>query len=115
MSLYLMLGGEGINNSSNSTALPLRLINPQLLLDFPALLGPRHNGCAITLGPDNNIYIPIGDVDKMADETGAQNEPDFPADGTSGILRMTQDGEGEPIVDSTTGEYILGNSHPLNL
>ena len=110
-------GGKGINNSSNSnsnsTALPLRLINPQLLLDLPALPGPRHNGGAITIGPDNNIYIPIGDTDKMADETEAQNEPDFPADGTSGILRVTQNGE--PVVDSATGEYILGNSYPLNL
>ncbi|MPZ07641.1 MAG: hypothetical protein GEU26_14695 [Nitrososphaeraceae archaeon] len=106
-------GGEGINNSSNSPALPLRLITPQLLLDLPALPGPRHNGGAITIGPDNNIYIPLGDTDKMEDETEAQNEPDFPADGTSGILRVTQNGE--PVVDSATGEYILGNSYPLNL
>jgi glucose/arabinose dehydrogenase len=106
-------GGEGISNSSNSTAPPLRLINPQLLLDLPALPGPRHNGGAITIGPDNNIYVPIGDADKMEDETEAQNEPDFPADGTSGILRVTQNGE--PVVDSATGEYILGNSYPLNL
>ncbi|MGH9986610.1 MAG: PQQ-dependent sugar dehydrogenase, partial [Nitrososphaeraceae archaeon] len=87
--------------------------NPQLLLDLPALPGPRHNGGAITIGPDNNIYIPIGDTDKMEDETEAQNEPDFPADGTSGILRVTQNGE--PVIDSATGEYILGNSYPLNL
>jgi glucose/arabinose dehydrogenase len=107
-------GGEGISDSSNSTsALPLRLINPQLLLDLPALPGPRHNGGAITIGPDNNIYIPIGDVDKMADETEAQNEPDFPADGTGGILRITQDGE--PVIDPNTGDYILGSNYPLNL
>ena len=105
--------GGGINNSTNSTSMSVRLTNPQLLLDLPALPGPRHNGGAITIGPDNNIYIPIGDTDKMEDETEAQNEPDFPADGTSGILRVTQNGE--PVVDSATGEYILGNSYPLNL
>jgi aldose sugar dehydrogenase len=105
-------GGEQRINSSSS-GLPLRLVNPQLLLDLPALPGPRHNGGAITVGPDNNIYIPIGDADKMEDETEAQNEPDFPADGTSGILRVTQNGE--PVVDPSTGEYILGNSYPLNL
>ena len=105
--------GGGINNSTNSTSMSVRLTNPQLLLDLPALPGPRHNGGAITLGPDNNIYIPIGDTDKMEDETEAQNEPDFPADGTSGILRVTQ--KGEPVIDSATGEYILGNSYPLNL
>jgi aldose sugar dehydrogenase len=108
-------GGAEINisNSSNSTSLAARLSNPQLLLDLPVLPGPRHNGGAITIGPDDNIYVPIGDTDKVEDETQAQNEPDFPADGTGGILRMTQNGE--PVVDSATGEYILGNSHPLNL
>ena len=111
---YLIEGGVNTSSSSNSiSALPLRLINPQLLLDLPALPGPRHNGGAITIGPDNNIYIPIGDTDKIEDETEAQNEPDFPADGTSGILRVTQNGE--PAVDPSTGEYILGNSYPLNL
>ncbi|MGH9978823.1 MAG: PQQ-dependent sugar dehydrogenase [Nitrososphaeraceae archaeon] len=105
--------GGGINKSTNSTAMSVRLTNPQILLDLPVLPGPRHNGGAITIGPDNNIYIPIGDTDKMEDETEAQNEPDFPADGTSGILRVTQDGE--PVIDSSTGEYILGNSYPLNL
>ncbi|MGH9995721.1 MAG: PQQ-dependent sugar dehydrogenase, partial [Nitrososphaeraceae archaeon] len=105
--------GGGINKSTNSTAMSVRLTNPQILLDLPVLPGPRHNGGAITIGPDNNIYIPIGDTDKMEDETEAQNEPDFPADGTSGILRVTQDGE--PVIDSSAGEYILGNSYPLNL
>ncbi|MGI0043959.1 MAG: hypothetical protein ACRD47_09625, partial [Nitrososphaeraceae archaeon] len=33
-------GGEGINNSTNSTSISVRLTNPQLLLDLPALPGP---------------------------------------------------------------------------
>jgi len=45
---------------------------------LPAPRGPSHNECAITIGPDNNFYIPIEDTDKMEDETEAQNEPDFP-------------------------------------
>jgi len=31
------------------------LVNPTLLLDLPANPGPRHNGGAIEIGPDNNL------------------------------------------------------------
>ncbi|MGC2429385.1 MAG: PQQ-dependent sugar dehydrogenase [Nitrososphaeraceae archaeon] len=90
-----------------------KLVNPLLLLDLPANPGPRHNGGAIIIGPDNNLYVPIGDVDgslkEVDTETQTQNynngaEPD----GRSGILRITQ--EGQPV-----GEGILGDSIPLNL
>jgi aldose sugar dehydrogenase len=90
-----------------------KLINPVLLLDLPAIPGPRHNGGAIMIGPDNNLYVPIGDVDGShtggPGETKAQNYVDgVEADGRSGILRITQDGK--PV-----GIGILGNTHPLNL
>jgi glucose/arabinose dehydrogenase len=65
------------------------------------------------IGPDNNLYVPIGDVDGtgMGEtfETKAQNYVDgVEPDGRSGILRITQDGR--PV-----GIGILGNTHPLNL
>ncbi|MBD0359806.1 MAG: PQQ-dependent sugar dehydrogenase, partial [Nitrososphaeraceae archaeon] len=90
-----------------------KLINPVLLLDLPAIPGPRHNGGAIMIGPDNNLYVPIGDVDGTgkaeAFETKAQNYVDgAEPDGRSGILRITQDGN--PV-----GIGILGDTHPLNL
>jgi glucose/arabinose dehydrogenase len=89
------------------------LVNPILLLDLPAKPGPRHNGGAIEIGPDNNLYIPIGDVDasfkKPIIRTMTQNFGDgLVADGRSGILRVTQDGK--PVT-----EGILGNSMPLRL
>ena len=92
-----------------------KLINPVLLLDLPAIPGPRHNGGAIMIGPDNNLYVPIGDVDGTgmgeAFETKAQNYLDgVEPDGRSGILRITQDGQ---PVGGDGG--ILGNTHPLNL
>ncbi len=89
------------------------LVNPILLLDLPANPGPRHNGGAIEIGPDNNLYVAIGDVDasfkKPIIRTMTQNFGDgIIADGRSGILRVTQDGK--PV-----DEGILGNSTPLKL
>ena len=90
-----------------------KLVNPILLLDLPAVPGPRHNGGAIEIGPDQNIYVPVGDIDGSFiagfAATKTQNFDDgLAADGRSGILRITQDGE--PV-----GEGILGHSMPLRL
>ena len=91
-----------------------KLVNPKLILDLPATPGPRHNGGAIVIGPDNNLYIPIGDVDGSHKEgefeTETQNYPDgAEPDGRGGILRVTLDGE--PV--SSSG--IIGDETPLNL
>ena len=90
-----------------------KLVNPKLLLNLPAYPGPRHNGGAIEIGPDQNIYIPVGDVDGSFkidfEATQTQNfDRGKVADGRSGILRLTQDGK---IVD----EGILSDSMPLRL
>jgi glucose/arabinose dehydrogenase len=82
-----------------------KLVNPKLLLDLPATSGPAHNGGAITIGPDNNVYLPIGelreeDIQKISS-----------ADGRGGILRVNQNGE----IVGVGGEGILGNTYPLNL
>ena len=91
-----------------------KLVNPKLILDLPATPGPRHNGGAIVIGPDNNLYIPIGDVDGSHKEgefeTETQNYPDgAEPDGRGGILRVTLDGE--PVSNSG----IIGDETPLNL
>ncbi|HZA68634.1 MAG TPA: PQQ-dependent sugar dehydrogenase, partial [Nitrososphaeraceae archaeon] len=91
-----------------------KLVNPKLLLDLPATPGPRHNGGAMVIGPDNNLYIPIGDIDgtyqSEESETLAQNYPDgAEPDGRSGILRITQDGSPVP------NGGIIGDETPLNL
>jgi aldose sugar dehydrogenase len=88
------------------------LSNPLLLIDLPASPGPRHNGGDIMIGPDNNLYVSIGDVDGSfkgsATETKAQNYEDgVDPDGRAGILRITQDGQ------PTDG--ILGDSIPLRI
>ncbi|MDW0127504.1 MAG: PQQ-dependent sugar dehydrogenase [Nitrososphaeraceae archaeon] len=88
------------------------LTNPLLLMDLPASPGPRHNGGDIMIGPDNNLYVSIGDVDGSfkgsATETKAQNYEDgVDPDGRAGILRITQ--EGQPT------DGILGDSIPLRI
>jgi aldose sugar dehydrogenase len=112
-------GTAGVAGIDSSSAAPAsspssaRLVNPKLLLDLPAVPGPRHNGGAITIGPDNNLYIPIGDTDKVTGGTTEAQNKDLPADGSGGILRVTQ--EGEPVINPSTGTYILGDDYPLNL
>jgi aldose sugar dehydrogenase len=91
-----------------------KLVNPKLLLDLPAYPGPRHNGGAIAIGPDNNLYITVGDIDGTFKEedtaTLTQNYPDgVESDGRSGILRITQDGNPLP------NGGIIGDEQPLNM
>jgi glucose/arabinose dehydrogenase len=85
-----------------------KLVNPRLLLDLPATPGPFHNGGKVVIGPDNNVYVVIGDV--FGHRTKAQNFVNGSApDGTSGILRITQDGK------VVVAKGILGDKFPLNL
>ena len=69
-----------------------KLVNPKLLLDLPSSPGPSHQGGSILIGPDNYIYIPIGDVGFMAGQI-SNNDTGPPPDGRGGILRVTQQGE----------------------
>ncbi len=89
-----------------------KLVNPKLLLDLPADPGPRHNGGEVLIGPDNNLYITVGDVDGSFQgeqwQTTTQNYQDgAEVDGRSGILRITQDGI--PVAG------ILGQDPPLSM
>lgn len=89
-----------------------KLVNPKLLLDLPSWPAPAHNGGIVKIGPDNNLYVTIGDLvgsENNASRTKAQNyrngtEPD----GRAGILRITP--EGKPV-----SQGILGDKYPLNL
>jgi glucose/arabinose dehydrogenase len=89
-----------------------KLVNPKLLLDLPATPGSIHNGGKIKIGPDDNVYLTIGDVN--GHRTKAENIKNGTAvDGTGGILRVTQDGQPVKQKNGTIG--IIGNKFPLNL
>ena len=104
--------GEPIGNRLYSYELINgQLTNQKLLLDMPAGPGSKDNGGPIVIGPDNNVYSVVGHVAGDGDkghETKAQNFKRGPdADGTSGIHRVTIDGN---IVDSR----ILGSTESLD-
>ena len=76
------------------------LINPKLLINLPANMPSggqenNHVGGKLEIGPDNNLYVTIGDVGGRNGQAQNIAEGD-PLDGTSGILRMTQDGLAVP-------------------
>lgn len=82
-----------------------KLSNPHLLLDLSPRKHPSHNGGAIIIGKDKNLYIPVGDGD--GDTTEAQNFiGGGPPNGTGGILTMSQDG--------SSVQNIIGNSGILS-
>ncbi len=82
-----------------------KLVNPLLLLSLPSNRN-QHNGGPVVIGPDQKVYVVIGDI---AHRSKAQNyKENRDADGTSGILRVTQDGQ---IVANPP----LGNTIPLAL
>jgi aldose sugar dehydrogenase len=89
-----------------------KLVNPKLLLELPLTSRSIHNGGIVLIGPDNNVYTAVGDLEDQTKNTStkAQNYRNgLEPDGRSGILRMTQNGQ--PVND--TG--ILGDEHPLDL
>ena len=95
------------------------LTNPKLLLQLPSTPGPENNGGHMTIGPDNNLYLIIGNVMDASDETVVQTLTQNFVNGSkstmvrSGILRITQDGL--PVNDSRVSPGILGRDYPTNL
>src|SRR5215208_2222866 len=101
-----------------------KLVNPNLLVNLPASSGAVHNGGSILIGPDNNIYLPIGEVGYQAGQI-SNNDDGPPPDGRGGILRVTQQGEavrtqvnGDDDDDESDEDNslvgIIGDEDPLN-
>ena len=87
-----------------------QLLNPKLLLDLPAISSStsgennNHNGGKVLIGPDNNVYTVIGDVGGHQGQAQNVKNGD-PLDGTSGIFRITQEGQpvaNNPLIGSTS-------------
>jgi glucose/arabinose dehydrogenase len=67
----------------------------ELPADTPADVKPLHNGGKLLVGPDQNLYVVIGDLSSPKEQmTQAQNIQDGPPpDGTSVIYRVNQNGD----------------------
>ena len=83
-----------------------KFTNSKLLFEIPSAREGLHHGGKLMIGPDKNVYLTIGDINGR--ETRAQNikNGSLP-DGSSGILRFTQDGE--PVSGG-----LLGDTSPLD-
>lgn len=90
-----------------------KLVNPKLILEIPTSYRGIHNGGKLTVGPDNNLYVTVGDIGRghwnvLPDGQTQNNKDGELPDGTGGILRFTL--AGDPVAPS-----ILGTEYPLNL
>jgi glucose/arabinose dehydrogenase len=103
-------GGDPIGNRLYKYQLENNsLINPRLLLDLPVTPGPYHNGGKITIGPDNLVYLIIGDLHDIDKEESIENQESSKEelDGKGGILRIDQDGN--PV------DPVFGDDYPSNI
>lgn len=73
-----------------------KLTNPTMLLDLPATPCCYHNGGKITIGPDGNVYLMIGDLQGHPNKVKNFKNGTDP-DGRSAIYRITRDGNAVPI------------------
>jgi aldose sugar dehydrogenase len=80
--------------------------NPKLIFEMPSVLEGPHQGGKLMVGPDNNIYVSIGEINGY--QTKAQNVKNGSLpDGSGGILRFTPNGD--PV-----GGGLLGDISPLD-
>ncbi|MGE5634598.1 MAG: PQQ-dependent sugar dehydrogenase [Deltaproteobacteria bacterium] len=92
------------------------LVNPKLLVGVPSFPDPSHIGGIIDIGPDENLYVTVGNfqntIPSVVYKTPTQNyENSHPIDSRAGILRMTQDGY--PVL-YPNGSGVIGDKYPLN-
>ena len=92
---------DGDDTKNNATPLGARLYryeltndtlqNGKLLIDIPAQRGGSHIGGKVLIGPDNNVYLVVGDIASHATRAENYLNGTFPV-GTSVIWRINQDG-----------------------
>ena len=74
------------------------LVNPTLIFTLPAKPGLYHDGGKLVIGPDNNLYAVIGDLNSIYG-TAQNHDSRRESNGTSGILRINPI-NGSPVKDN---------------
>jgi aldose sugar dehydrogenase len=74
------------------------LINSSLILDLPAEPGPYHQGGKLKIGPDENLYAVIGDLNTIMGQLQNYKNGTGP-NNSSVILRINPD-NGHPVNDN---------------
>jgi glucose/arabinose dehydrogenase len=69
------------------------LTNPQLLLDLPSGPGTNHQGGKIKIGPDNQLYVTVGEMQR---EGQLQNIKDGPGPDDTGVFIRINPNDGLP-------------------
>jgi glucose/arabinose dehydrogenase len=69
------------------------LTNPQLLLDLPAGPGTNHQGGKLKIGPDNQLYVIVGEMQR---EGQLQNIQSGPAPDDTGVIFRINPTDGSP-------------------
>src|ERR687897_1551437 len=84
------------------------LTNPQLLLDLPSGPGTNHQGGDLKIGPDNQLYVVVGEMQREGQLQNFQSGP--PPDDTGVIFRVNP-ADGSP---SSGNPFSSDASDPLS-
>jgi aldose sugar dehydrogenase len=74
------------------------LINSNLILNLPAVPGPYHQGGKLKIGPDENLYVIIGDLNTITGQL--QNDKNGTEPNNSSVILRVNPDNGYPVEDN---------------
>jgi glucose/arabinose dehydrogenase len=77
----------------------------------PTIGGPRHQGCAVQIGPDKMLWFSIGDANLPAGQTVAMD----PTVLNGKVVRLNLDGSVPPDAAFPSGVVSVGHRNPQGL
>jgi aldose sugar dehydrogenase len=86
------------------------LLNPKIILDLPAGPGTNHQGGKVKIGPDNQLYTIVGELQR---EGHLQNIHEGPEPDDSGVIFRVNPSDGSPS-DNNPFIQMEGNDNPLS-